>query len=91
MTASEVYKFNAEKLGQICSEEGLENVGPVPILRQRLVRQLIGKSMASKQDTETEQASARSDLSLDASHSGPKKPFIDSHGGGCVKVETVIF
>jgi len=40
VTASEVYKFNAEKLRQLCSEEGLDNEGPVRLLRQRLVRHL---------------------------------------------------
>jgi len=90
VTASEVYKFNAEKLRQLCSEEGLDNEGPVRLLRQRLVHHLTGTSMASKQDTETEQASARSDLSLDATRSGPQDPFCGSHVGGCGNVVPVI-
>jgi len=51
VTASEVYKFNAEKLRQLCSEKGLDNEGPVRLLRQRLVRHLTETSMARKQDT----------------------------------------
>jgi len=90
VTASEVYKFNAEKLRQLCSEEGLDNEEPFRLLRQRLVRHLTGTSMASKQDTETEQASVRSDLSLDATHSGPQEPFCGCRVGGCGNVVPVI-
>jgi len=90
VTASEVYKFNAEKLRQLCSEEGLDKEGPVRLLRQGLVRHLTGTSMASKQDTETEQASARSDLSLDSTRGGPQDPFLGSHVGGCGNVVPVI-
>jgi len=46
--------------------------------------------MVSKQDTKTEQASARSDLSLDATRGGPQDPFLGSHVGGCGNVVPVI-
>jgi len=46
------------------------------------VPHLTGNIMASKQDTKTEQASARSDLSLDVTQSGPQNSFCGSHVGG---------
>ena len=46
--------------------------------------------MASKQDTETEQAIARSDLSLNATHSWPQDSFCGSHVDGCGNVLHVI-
>ena len=90
VTASDVYKFNAEKLRQLCSEEELDNEGLVRLLLQRLVRHLTGTSMASKQNTETDQASARSDLSLDATRSGPQEHFFGSRVVGCGNVVPII-
>jgi len=90
VTVSEIYKFNVEKLRHLCSEEGLDNEGPVRLLRERLVRHLTGTSMASKQDTETVQASARSDWSLDATRGGPQDHFLGSHVGGFGNVVPVI-
>jgi len=79
VTASNVYKFNAEKLRQICSHKGLDNEGPIRLLQQRLLRHFSGTGMASKQATYTEQASARRDLSLDATRFGPQEHFVVSH------------
>ena len=53
LTASEIYKLTAEKLRQLCSEEGLDSEGPVQSLRQRLVRHLSMSVMASKQDADS--------------------------------------
>ena len=74
LTASEIYKLTAEKLRQLCSEEGLDSEGPVRLLRQRLLRLLTTIMMASKQDVESEQASVQSNLSSDVTHGGPQNP-----------------
>jgi len=55
-----------------------------------LLRHLTAKSIASKQDTETEQVSARSDLSLVATYSGLQDPFCGCHVTGCSNVVPVI-
>ena len=75
VTASKVYKFNAEKLRQICSDEGMNIEGQVRLLQQRLVRHLTGTGIANIQATDTEQECARRDLSLDATHVGPQEHF----------------
>ena len=82
LRASEIYKLTAEELRDLCSEEGLDSAGPVRLLRQRLVDHLTTSMMGSKQDTETEQASVRTDLSLDATHGGAQNPTNGSHVGG---------
>ena len=45
VTAPEVFQINAEKLSQLCSEEGIINEGPFRMLRQGLLRHMTGKSM----------------------------------------------
>ena len=47
----EVYRLSAEKLRQVCSEEGLDAGGPVQYLRQRIVRHLKVKNMAANETT----------------------------------------
>jgi len=91
VTASEVYKFNAENLRQICSEERLNNEVNFRLLRQRLARHLTGTYIANKQDTLTEEASARNDLSLHATRGGLQELFCGSHVGGCGNVVPTIF
>ena len=81
LTASEIYKLTAEKLRQLCSEEGLDSEGPVRSLQQRLVRHLSMSMMASKQYTEPEQASAQTDLSLDVTIGEPQNRNNSSHVG----------
>ena len=76
VTPSEIYKLNVDDLRQLCSEEGLSSERPVRLLRPRLVRHLTGANMESKQHTETAQASAQSDASLDPTHSGPLKVIL---------------
>jgi hypothetical protein len=71
VTPSEIYKLNVFDLRQLCSEDGLSSEGPVRLLVPRLLRHLTGATMESKQHTETAQASAQSDASLDPTHSGP--------------------
>ena len=90
VTTSKVYKFNAEELRQICSNEGQGNEGPVRLLQQRLVCHLTGKGMASERATDTERACAQSDLSLDATSIGPQDHFCGSHLVGCGNVVPVI-
>ena len=70
VTALKYYKFKAERLRQIFSDAVLENDGSYRLLQQRLVRHLTGTGIASKQATDTEQASARNDLSLNATRVG---------------------
>jgi len=88
--ASEIYKLTAEKLRQLCSEEGLDSEGAVRSLRQRLVRHLTTSMMASKQDVELEQASVQTNLSSDATHGGPQNPSNSSHVGGCDNAVPVV-
>jgi len=82
VTPSEVYKSNVNELRLPCSEEGLSSEGPVRMMRPRLVRHLTGATMKSKQHAETTQASAQSDVSLDAIQSGPSESNFGSHAGG---------
>ena len=85
-----IYNLNVDDLRQLCSEEGLSSEGPVRLLRPRLVRHLTGATMESKQHAETAQASAQSDVSVDATHSGPFESNFGSHVGGCSNVVPVI-
>ena len=68
----------------------MDSEGSVRLLRQRLVHHLTGKIVASKQNTETEQASVQSDLSLDATRTGPQDFSNGSHVGGCGNAVPVI-
>jgi len=81
-TLSEVYRLSADKLRQLCSEEGLDADGPVQSLRQRFVRHLKVKTMASKQDNETAQASVPTDLSADINQNGFQASNTCSHASG---------
>ena len=88
-TPSEVYRLSAEKLRQVCSEEGLDAGGPVQYLRQRIVRHLKVKNMASKRDNDTVQASAPTDLSADINQNGSQASNQCSHASGIDNTNTV--
>ena len=90
VTASKICKFNAEKLHQIFSDVRLDNEGLVLLLQQGLVCHFSGTGMANKQATDTEQASARSDLPLDATRVGLQEHFGGSHVLGYDNLVTVI-
>ena len=90
VTPSEFYKLNVDELRLRCFEEGLSSEGPVRLLRPRLVRHLTGATMESKQHAEKAQASAQSNVSLDATHGGPFESNFGSHAGGCSNVVPVI-
>ena len=81
-TPSQVYHLTADKLRQLCYEEGLDADEPVRSLRQRLVRHLNVKTMASKQDNETAQASVPTDLSADMNPNGSQSSNQCSHASG---------
>jgi len=81
LTSSEVYKLTAERLRQLCSERRLDSEGPIRSLRQRLVRHLSVSKMTSKQEMESEQASARTSLSLSAAVGDPQNSNNSSHVG----------
>ena len=82
LTASEIYRLSADKLLQLCSEEGLNSEGAVRLLRHRLVRLLKAGTMAIHQDVKTPQASVSTDLSVDTIHDGPQSFANSSHVGG---------
>ena len=50
LASADIYRLTAEQLRDVCIEQGLDSTGPVRELRQRLVRQLKGRSMASELD-----------------------------------------
>jgi len=50
LAAAEVYRLSATELRRQCAEEGLNSQGPVRSLRERLVRHLRGKAVASKHE-----------------------------------------
>jgi hypothetical protein len=89
VTPSEIYKLNVKDLQQLCSAEGLGIEGTVRLLRPRLVRHLTGANMEIKPHTDTAQASAQCDASLDPIHSGPFESNFGSHMGGCSNVVPV--
>ena len=66
LSSAEIYRLTAEQLREECSRQGLDSVGPVRLLHQRLVQQLKVAAMANKQDNENVKASVPTDLSLDA-------------------------
>jgi len=79
LSASEVYHLTADELRQVCSERGLDNRGPVRLLRQRLADHIKGSIMGKSQDGDATQASvpneavqSETDLNLESC----------SHGGG---------
>jgi len=81
LTATEIYKLSAHKLRQLCSNEGLNSAGPVRLLRQRVVRHLKTRTMASQQDAKTPQASVSTDLSADTILTRPLNAYDSSHVG----------
>ena len=58
LASADIYHLMAKQLRDVCIKQGLDSVGPVCELRQRLVRQLKAGTMASKQDDSNVQASA---------------------------------
>ena len=76
LTATEIYKLSAHELRQLCSDEGLNSMGPVRVLRQRVVRHLKDCTMASQHDVKTPQASAPTDLSADSILPSPLNAMI---------------
>ena len=82
LTAYEIYRLPADKLRQLCSEEGLDSEGPVRLLRQRVVRHLNASMMASQQDARTPKASVSTHLSADTIQTGPHNVDNSSHVGG---------
>ena len=83
VTPSEIYKLNVKDLQQLCSAECLGIEGTVRLLRPRIVRHLTGANMESKPHTDTAQAIAQGDASLDPIHSEPFESNFGSHMGGC--------
>jgi len=81
-TASEVYRFTVDKLRQVCSKEGLDNRGLVPLLWQRLVDHLKTSTMASHGDGNMGQASVPTDLSTNIVDSIPQNFGNGSHVDG---------
>jgi len=77
VSASEVFKFNAEKQYIISSMQGLEDEGPLRLLRQIMVGHLTGTGMAIKQENEIVQARARGELSLDSTRNGHQELPLD--------------
>ena len=82
LTASEIYRLSADKLRQLCSEEGLDTVGPVRLLRQRVMRHLKAIAMDSQQEVKTPQASVSTNLSADTIQTGHYNVNNSSHVGG---------
>ena len=89
---SEIYRLTADKLRQVCSEEGVDSDVPVRVLRQRVMRHLNAGTMACKQDDVNIKASVSTNLSGqmiqvephnidDYSHEvatdGPKSVFVE--------------
>ena len=91
VTASEVFKFKAERQRQTFCEEGLHDEGSLRLFRQKLLGYLTGTSKAIKQETETVQASPWAEFSLDSTRGGHQDPFSGSHVRGSGKVVPVMF
>jgi hypothetical protein len=70
LSSAEIYRLTAEQLREDCSKQGLDSIGPVRVLRQRLVRQLKVEIKASKQDDQNVNASVTTDLSSDTIQMG---------------------
>jgi len=68
---SEIYRFTADKLRQVCSEEGVDSEEPVRVLRQRIMRHLNAGTMASIQDDVNIRTSVSTNLSGETIQVGP--------------------
>ena len=82
LASADTYRLTAEQLRDVCIRQGLDSVGPVRELRQRLVRQLKERTMASKQDDSNVQASAPTNLPTDTATRETQGREIDSHARG---------
>ena len=76
---SEIYRFTADKLRQVCSEEGVDSEEPVRVLRQRIMRHLNAGTMASIQDDVNIRTSVSTNLSGETIQVGPHIIDDNSH------------
>ena len=81
-SASDVYHLTADKLRQVCSDQGLDNSGPVRSLRQRLGDHIKSNIMQTVGDEDVTQASVPTDLVHNVMEPVPHKFGDSSHGGG---------
>ena len=65
LSFAEIYRLTTELLMEVCLKQGLDSVGPVRVLRQRLVRHLKAEIMANKQEDLNVKASVTTDLLAD--------------------------
>jgi len=79
-SASDVYHLTADKLRQVCSDQGLDSGGPVRSLRQRLADHI--EQHDADGDEDVTQASVPTDLVHNVMEPVPHKFGDSSHGGG---------
>ena len=79
-SASDVYHLTADKLRQVCSDQGLDSGGPVRSLRQRLADHI--EQHDADGDEDVTQASVPTDLVHNVMEPVPHKSGDSSHDGG---------